>query len=176
MNYAESIYDNININREILRNQFNQKIQSGINVRYCILDDLLPHKDALELYSAFPNTTETRFISSFREKKYTSKNFDSFNPILKKAIFSFQYQKTVKLIEEITNIRKQEPDPSLYAGGLSIMGNSHFLNPHIDNSHDNSRKLYRTLNLLYYVTPDWVESSGGHLELWDPSVMNKITI
>ena len=42
-----------------------------------------------------------------------------------------------------------------------------FLNPHIDNSHDKDRKNYRVLNLLYYVTPDWQESYGGNLELWD---------
>jgi hypothetical protein len=32
------------------------------------------------------------------------------------------------------------------------MPNGDFLNPKIDNSHSGERKLYRTLNLLYYVT------------------------
>jgi|ERR1019366_879994 hypothetical protein len=47
------------------------------------------------------------------------------------------------------------------------MGCQHFLNPHLDNSHDKDRSLYRVLNLLYYVTPDWSHKSGGNFELWD---------
>jgi Rps23 Pro-64 3,4-dihydroxylase Tpa1-like proline 4-hydroxylase len=27
--------------------------------------------------------------------------------------------------------------------------------------------MYRVLNLLYYVTPDWNPEFGGNLELWD---------
>ena len=46
------------------------------------------------------------------------------------------------------------------------MGKKQFLNPHLDNSHDKDRNLWRVLNLLYYVTPDWKEEYGGNLELW----------
>ena len=48
-----------------------------------------------------------------------------------------------------------EFDETLYAGGISLMKNKDFLNPHLDNSHDKDKKKYRRLNLLYYVTPDW---------------------
>ena len=47
------------------------------------------------------------------------------------------------------------------------MGKNQFLNPHLDNSHDNNRENYRVLNLLYYVTPNWDVENGGNLELWD---------
>ena len=47
------------------------------------------------------------------------------------------------------------------------MGRNGFLNPHIDNSHDGDIRLYRALNLLYYVFPSWQRSNGGNLELWD---------
>jgi hypothetical protein len=36
--------------------------------------------------------------------------------------------------------------------------------------------LYRTLNLLYYVTPDWELANGGNLELWDRDVRGNVTI
>jgi Rps23 Pro-64 3,4-dihydroxylase Tpa1-like proline 4-hydroxylase len=45
-----------------------------------------------------------------------------------------------------------------------------YLNPHIDNSLDAERRLYRRVNLLYYVTPGWLPEHGGHLHLWDPAV------
>jgi Rps23 Pro-64 3,4-dihydroxylase Tpa1-like proline 4-hydroxylase len=54
----------------------------------------------------------------------------------------------------------------LYAGGISMMAPGHFLNPHLDNSHDKFRERYRVLNLLYYVSPNWSAENGGNLELW----------
>ena len=56
------------------------------------------------------------------------------------------------------------------------MGKGCFLNPHIDNSHNQDRSLFRTLNLLYYVTPNWEKSYGGNLELWDERVQSNIEI
>ena len=52
------------------------------------------------------------------------------------------------------------------------MDRTHFLNPHIDNSHDASRERYRRLNLLFYVTPGITEEDGGNFELWDEKVRN----
>ena len=68
---------------------------------------------------------------------------------------------------EILAYEKIEPDPKLYAGGLSMMFEGDFLNPHIDNSHDADRGKYRRLNILYYVSPDWTLENGGNFELWN---------
>ena len=54
-----------------------------------------------------------------------------------------------------------------------MMGKKQFLNPHLDNSHDKDRNLWRVLNLLYYVTPNWEETNGGNLELWPNGLKNK---
>jgi Rps23 Pro-64 3,4-dihydroxylase Tpa1-like proline 4-hydroxylase len=90
--------------------------------------------------------------------------------------YAIQASPVLKMIENITGIKGQIADPSLYAGGLSAMTRGHFLGPHIDNSHDSSRTLYRTLNVLYYVSPDWSLENGGNLELWDKSVRHSATI
>ena len=80
------------------------------------------------------------------------------------------------MLSEITEIADNEGDPKFYAGGISSMENDHFLNPHIDNSHDGNRKSYRTLNLLFYTSPNWKEEFGGNLELWEPTVRSRCTI
>ena len=158
-----------------LRTQFfDSGIESG--VRYCVIDDLLPEAIAHHIHKAFPEASSMRLMDSFREKKYTSKNFDKFDPLLADITFAIQDSSIVNLVEKITNMQEQIPDSSLYAGGLSAMGLGHFLGPHLDNSHEASRKFYRTLNLLYYVTPDWSLESGGNLELWDRDVHNRTTI
>ena len=56
------------------------------------------------------------------------------------------------------------------------MAPGHFLNPHIDNSHDGDQKNYRVLNLLYYITPGWRSENGGNLELWDQKVTKPVEI
>lgn len=147
-----------------------------VGVRYVAIDELLPNDVALAISAAFPNVRDMRLMKSFRERKYTSKSYDKFDPILGDVTFAFQDSKIVSIVEGITGIYNQVPDSLLYAGGLSAMAEGHYLSPHIDNSHDSSRNYYRTLNLLYYVTPEWKEESGGNLQLWNDNVSRKVTI
>ena len=56
------------------------------------------------------------------------------------------------------------------------MDRGHFLNPHIDNSHDADRRRYRRFNLLFYVTPNINVNDGGNLELWDKAVKYPLKI
>lgn len=76
----------------------------------------------------------------------------------------------MSLIGAIAGLLDVEPDPLLYAGGVSAMGPGDFLNPHLDNSHNKDRARWRAFNLLYYVTPDWPEGAGGDLELWPDGI------
>lgn len=103
---------------------------------------------------------------SLREFKYIAAQMDKYNPILEEAIYAFQDTRVVSKIAEICDIESLYPDEYLYAGGISLMGNGQFLNPHLDNSHDKDRNRWRVLNILYYVSPDWQSENGGNLELW----------
>jgi Rps23 Pro-64 3,4-dihydroxylase Tpa1-like proline 4-hydroxylase len=46
----------------------------------------------------------------------------------------------------------------------------------LDNSHDVDRKYYRTVNVLYYVSPNWQLENGGNYELWDKEIKNRIVV
>lgn len=147
-----------------------------VGVRHVVVDDLLPAEVAARIAAAFPAPAQMRLMDSFRERKYTSKSFDQFDPLMADITFAVQDPRVVEVVEQITGIREQIPDSSLYAGGLSAMVKGHHLGPHIDNSHEASRRYYRTLNLLYYVTPGWALENGGNLELWDERVRKNVTI
>ena len=56
------------------------------------------------------------------------------------------------------------------------MDMGHFLNPHIDNSHESTKKKYRRINALFYVTPNIIESNGGNFELWDKKIKEPLKI
>ena len=149
----------------------------GTETRHFIVDALLPAEVCKGIYDAFPRDGEG-FLrrASFRERKRTSANLDIYSPILSDITYAFQDQRVVDLIAAIVGVQQIEPDPELYAGGLSMMFRGDFLNPHIDNSHNRVRSQYRRRNLLYYVSPDWGDSNGGHFELWDNTRNNPKTV
>ncbi len=157
-----------------IREQFQQPKE--VQTRYAAVDDVLPPEIAKDIYAGFPSVEQMRLMSSFREKKYTSKSLDKMQSLIADAIFAFQAPEVIREVEMITGMDDLVGDPHLYAGGISAMLKGHFLNPHIDNSHDSERKYYRALNLLYYATPDWATENGGNLELWNTQVRERVEI
>jgi Rps23 Pro-64 3,4-dihydroxylase Tpa1-like proline 4-hydroxylase len=131
------------------------------------IDNLLPQAEVRKINEAFPDKSTMMLKKSLRENKYVAAQMDKYNPILEEIVYGFQEPGVVQVVEEITGIQGMVPDTNLYAGGISLMAKDNFLNPHLDNSHDKNRQMYRVLNLLFYVTPDWSHENGGNLELWD---------
>ena len=144
------------------------KSPEGTSTRHFYLDEFLPQSDVEEIYAAFPRNGEGFYDrESFREKKRTSADLSNYNAVLSDITYAFQDPRIVKKVSELCSMNSIEPDPKLYAGGLSMMFQNDYLNPHIDNSHDAERSKYRRLNLLYYVSPDWSLDYGGNFELWN---------
>lgn len=149
----------------------------GTTTRHFVIDDLLDSNVCKAIYDAFPRDGNGFFNrDSFREKKRTSANLSSYDRILSDITYAFQDKRVVDLVAKLIEFDQIEPDPKLYAGGLSMMFPGDFLNPHIDNSHDGDRQKYRRLNLLYYVSPGWKLEYGGNLELWDNERKNPKTL
>ncbi|MBK5059604.1 2OG-Fe(II) oxygenase [Paraburkholderia domus] len=140
--------------------------QHSAPVNYFIVDDVLPDELAMMVRRGFPDASTMMLRKSLRELKYVSAQMDQHAPILEEVIFAFQEPGVVDLVMQITGLRSLYPDEHLYAGGISMMGRGHFLNPHLDNSHDKDRERYRVLNLLYYASPGWRAEHGGNLEVW----------
>ncbi len=161
--FADLILKRLNENKEQLKKEF--KVPGRVNS--CIIDDLLPAEICQQIYAAFPNPKTMAGHRSLRENKKIAAQLNKYNPILEEITYSFQDERILKFTEEITGLQNLEPDEFLYAGGISLMSQGNFLNPHLDNSHDKDQKRYRVINLLYYVTQDWKQEYGGNLELWD---------
>jgi Rps23 Pro-64 3,4-dihydroxylase Tpa1-like proline 4-hydroxylase len=142
-------------------------------INYFVLDDVLPVAWAEAIRSAFPHAATMGSRRNLREWKCFAAQMNKYHQLLEEAIYAFQAPTVVGAVERITGLNELEPDELLYAGGISLMAPRHFLNPHIDNSHDKFRRRYRILNLLYYVSPDWPDDRGGNLELWPNGVRGR---
>lgn len=143
-----------------------REFQSGKGCQWFVIDDLFPEQIARRIYAAFPDPKTMRERKTIREHKYVAAQMNKYPPLGEEALFAFHDPRVVDKVSRITGMTELHPDQHLYAGGLSLMGRGNFLNPHLDNSHNNQRTEYRVLNLLYYASPDWQESNGGSLELW----------
>jgi Rps23 Pro-64 3,4-dihydroxylase Tpa1-like proline 4-hydroxylase len=143
--------------------------------KFWIIDDLLPVEFATEIAKKFPEEHVLRQRETIREYKKVGVDFDLYEEIMEDITYSFHDKRVVDRIGQITGIDSMIPDAQLYAGGLSSMTKNSFLNPHLDNSHDDDKKLYRVLNLLYYVSKDWKIEYGGNLLLF-PNGLRKQSI
>lgn len=159
---AREICDRLDARAQDLARQWDESKP----VRHFVVDDVLPVEWAQRIHAAFPQRDAMTLKKSWRELKYVAAQMDKHDPLLEESIFSFQMPAVVERIARLTGLSSLEPDEMLYAGGISLMAPGHFLNPHIDNSHDKFRQRYRALNLLYYVSPDWSKERGCNLELW----------
>ena len=118
-------------------------------VNHFVVDDLLPEEWVHAIRSAFPRPHAMVLKRSLRELKYVSAQMNRYDPLLEEIVYAFQRPEIVSVVGQITGLQALEPDSMLYAGGISLMAPGHFLNPHVDNSHDRPQQKYRALNLLY---------------------------
>jgi Rps23 Pro-64 3,4-dihydroxylase Tpa1-like proline 4-hydroxylase len=142
-------------------------------VQHIVVDDLLAPADATAIAAGMPRPEALHLKRSLRERKRVGVDIDRYDPIVGGILLAFQQPSVIEVVARITKLAEMRADPSLYASGISVMGRGDFLNPHLDNSHDGDQVLYRAVNLLYYVSPDWDPASGGNLELWDPSLRSR---
>src|ERR1051325_7635911 len=160
-----AIAERLRAESDRLRDQW----QQSRPVRHFVVDELLPADDVRGLYERMPDAARLARKKSLRESKWVGVDVDRYDPLVGAYLFGFQDPGVVDAIAGITGFDDLRADPSLYASGVSLMEEGDFLNPHIDNSHDGDQRLYRVLNLLFYVSPEWAEENGGNLELWTPA-------
>ena len=139
-------------------------------IPYFVIDNLLPEELALQAASLFPAATEMKYKHTLRERKYVSSQMNRHAGLVEELLFAFQDARVLARIQAIVRHSPLYADPNLYAGGISRMEEGGYLNPHIDNSHDMQRAHWRSLNLLYYLSPGWRAANGGNLELWPNGV------
>jgi len=150
--------------------------QASRPVRHFVVDDLLPANEVRELFSVMPPVDSLTRKATLRERKSVGVDVRHYHPAIGAHLFAFQQPAVVDVVTAITGLAGSEPDPTLYASGISVMQHSDYLRPHLDNSHDGNQQLYRVANLLFYISPEWKEENGGNLEVWDERVRTNTTI
>ena len=74
-------------------------------------------------------------------------------------------------LSALTGIPNLLADPRLHGGGMHMTGPHGRLDVHVDFNRGYG-DLYRRLNVLVYLNPQWDDRWGGQIELWDEEVKN----
>lgn len=71
----------------------------------------------------------------------------------------------LRFLEGVTGIPKLLPDPHLEGGGLHVTDPGGHLRPHTDFHVHEALGLYRRVNALLFLNPEWTDGAGGCLSL-----------
>lgn len=91
-------------------------------------------------------------------------------PLLQLLFWQLNSGTFLSWLERLTGIKKLIADPQLRGAGIHMTERGGLLRVHADFNRHPMYDLDRRINFLLYMTPDWREEYGGHLELWDRDV------
>ncbi|HET7434230.1 MAG TPA: 2OG-Fe(II) oxygenase [Thermoanaerobaculia bacterium] len=101
----------------------------------------------------------------YQSGKMYCRDTDLIEPLLVSMFYELSSPPFLSFLERVTGISGLIPDPYYEGGGLHCSGPGGVLVPHTDFHYYERLRLYRRVNLLLYLNPEWEESWGGCLEL-----------
>jgi hypothetical protein len=145
---------------------------------HVVIEDFLPAEIANAIAEEFPkpNDIPWRLVGPGDSahtndpdvEKLGASREDVFPPLIRHVMHEFNSQTFVGFLEILTQFKMLSPDPAFCGCGMHSTGRGGRLMIHADASRHQNPKFQQLLNMIYYVTPDWQEEWGGHLELWSP--------
>lgn len=88
-------------------------------------------------------------------------------PQVSRVIAALNSDRFLKFLERLTGIPHLVADPTLEGGGIHRIGTGGFLKVHTDFNFHKLTGMFRRLNILVYLNPEWDEAWGGAIELWE---------
>ena len=151
--------------------ELRRRFAAGLPTPHLVLDDFLDTAAAQGVLDAFPPAGEGWIHYLHYNERQLGMNDRARLPAPARAVVDeLNSAAFLSLLGSITGMHLCA-DPTLEGGGLHQSERGGYLNLHADFTvHPHRPRWRRSLNLLVYLNPDWDESWGGHLELWDPQV------
>lgn len=142
--------------------------------RHIILDDFFDLDTALALSEEFPSYDSEIWLGYNNpiEIKKINSHWHKFGPLTYKILAYLNGADVVRALESKFGMELFS-DPGLHGGGWHIHAKGGKLNPHLDYNIHPKLGGQRKLNLIVYLTPNWLENWGGGLGMWDGVEMPK---
>ncbi len=159
------------LDRERLRADF----QAARPFRFICVDGLLRAEFAEQVARAYPTFAEAcragRTFATVNERgKVQVSDARHFPEPIRTLQEIFAAPEFLATLSHITGIPDLVADEQLAGGGMHLMAANSRLDLHADFNVIPRRGLYRRLNILLFLNPDWPAAWGGCLQLWDATV------
>ena len=156
-----------------------QAFQAGQPFKHIVIDGLFDPELCYRLIAEFPPFDAERFRNEHGHVgKAHFENVPQLGPAYRELDRLIQSPEFLGLISGITGIPNLVYDPEYFGGGTHENLETMELDPHVDFTLHPNNGLYRRVNLLLYLNPEWDEAWGGALELhldpWAPPHQNRI--
>jgi hypothetical protein len=148
-------------NTSTLKKYFNDAVPTSM----IVVDDFFPEDTAKTLSQELDSVDAISCRKFTRNGSYMEEYNDlSMLPKAEEAIAQLHSQSFMKWLSSATGIDNLIPDPYLIGAGYSRSFRGDSLKNHVDFNWNDTLKLYRVLTLTVYISEDWEEDWGGHLE------------
>lgn len=140
------------------------------------IDRFLPEPLVQQLIDEFP-TKDSEFWNCSDQKWETKRSCEDetkFPDSIRHVLQAFNSSTFVTFLETLTGIPGLIPDPHFRGGGMHCIVRGGKLGIHADFNFYKRLGLYRRLNVLLYLNPDWEPEFGGELELWDGEMKKSV--
>jgi 2OG-Fe(II) oxygenase superfamily len=163
--------------RPIDRDELKKQYYNAIPFPFLKIEDFLDPAFAAEVAAAYPSFEDamgkgTAFNAVNERKKVQITNARLFSRQVAQLNDALASSAFLLDLAYVTGIPDLVADEELVGGGMHITGPGGRLDVHVDFNYLKDRELYRRLNLLLYLNPEWDEQWGGHIQLWDKDVKN----
>jgi Rps23 Pro-64 3,4-dihydroxylase Tpa1-like proline 4-hydroxylase len=138
---------------------------------HCVtIDDFIDSEIVWTLSNVFPEADWPLWRSlgdSYQKNKFTCNELSNMPSDLRNLVVELNSPPFLQFLEKVTGIEKLIPDPYLSGGGLHLSTDGGVLSPHTDFHIYDRLDLYRRVNVLLYLNPNWKDGDGGTLILRD---------
>jgi hypothetical protein len=149
--------------------QLRQSFLAADPFSHIVLSDVigLPSTEVVDAFPSLAWDGWSRFDDTYQRGKVHCSDIARIPEPLASIIHELNAPSTLATLEALTGIERLIPDPYLEGGGLHGSGPGGVLTPHTDFHIYRKLGLYRQLNLIVYLNPDWPDGEvGGGLGLY----------
>lgn len=140
----------------------------GLPVPWLAFDDFLPVNLLVKIQEEI-NTVPAHLWTSFTRNGSMMKECTNlkFAPYTRELALNFNSHEFVSWLQNMTGLDRIIPDPHFIGAGLMRCYRGDSLKLHTDFNWNEQLHLNRCLSMILYLSQEWQEDWGGHLEFWD---------